>query len=239
MKFNISQSQLFHNFTNLVTIQRICYHLPSLCRQYLYDEESRTFSQLRHFVFHKHCLLSVKCIVHHPQETQVQPSDKDSSTVDAHSGTKALALLCSAATDGRVALWHLNPTITGWMQSWTLADPTERSLHSTKPARPVFQFTSEQSPLCVLELHQSGVNGIALANSGKESLVLYLCIGLSSLSPVWSEWHCIGNSGKESLVLYMCRIVISFKYSAIRIRLSMLVIIFPWVKLLWLRGQGS
>ncbi len=98
------------------------------------------------------------------------------SSENSRAGAEALILLCSTATDGRVVFWHLNPFISGWMQSRTLPVTTDVQLRTTQCTETTVGATdsstspvrSEGIPLCVLKLHQSGVNDIAVTTVGKQ-----------------------------------------------------------------------
>lgn len=152
----------------------LLYYMSASCRPYIYDEQSQEFHHLQHLVFHKHCLLCLRYIIHRPNQEHGLPAGapgkaaEASSTVGKQTKPGVLVLLCSAATDGRAAFWHLDHTIEEWIQSRTSTSLGDGPAPSPRWAQPPLPpLTSEESPLCIFELHQSGVNDITFTSTGR------------------------------------------------------------------------
>ena len=117
-------------------------------RQYIYDEGIRVFSPLQQLVFHAHCILSLACLVCRADHSEPPQPLMEATDV----------FLCSAATDGRIVFWNLSQ----WLQPKTTG--VDSKTHGLEQAT---SSSSEDSSMTVVQLHQSGINDIAITGVGK------------------------------------------------------------------------
>ena len=123
-----------------------------LFRQYIYNEEVHSFNSLEGLQFHNRCVLTLSHIT--------------VSSPTRHTQTGDLAPLCllSAATDGRVAVWNVNPLPSLLCEATSSVSESGVGNGST-------EFSGERPsahPLAVCQAHQSGINDIAITQ-GKDS----------------------------------------------------------------------
>lgn len=118
-----------------------------LSRQYIYDEREKAFTQVPSLVFHNKCIL---CVRHFFHQTRVTPTQE--------------ALLCSTATDGRVAVWNLHDTVHQWSPQQPVCQPPSDGRREGGRGMSV---ATAAVPDCVFRAHQSGINAISLHAMGE------------------------------------------------------------------------
>lgn len=120
----------------------------------MYTERERQFTQLPSLTFHNKCIL---CVSHFLSRTAWLP-------------TAQQAFLCSAATDGRVAIWNLDKIVCQWMVQRLSAPKCD--LQSG-----LDRVTANIEPSCVFEAHQSGINAISHhAVGGSRHAMINICL---------------------------------------------------------------
>ena len=138
----------------------------SMYRQYIYNEETRGFSSLGELHFHNRCILTLRSIICSPgHPTEVAGAGAADPGPERRLST---VFLCSAATDGRVAVWQVDlPPLGG----------EGVGSGSGGAARGGVGPSSEQSslgprPVAVCQAHQSGINDMATLQGSHYTLLL-------------------------------------------------------------------
>lgn len=124
-------------------------------RQYTYNEETHSFSSLGELHFHNRCILTLKYIIcpsPHPTETAGV-----GATDSGLEGRSPGIFLCSAATDGRVAVWCVDLPPLAWGRGGSGSGGVAGG--GVGPSSE--QSSLSPQPVAVCQAHQSGINDMA------------------------------------------------------------------------------
>ena len=110
------------------------YQALLLLRQYIYNEETHSFSPQENLQFHNRCILTLNHIVF-------------TSELSTCQRVRTLCVL-SAATDGNVVVWNV---------SKALLVPNASGVEDCRG-----EVNGSTRPLAVCQAHQSGINDIAI-----------------------------------------------------------------------------
>ena len=135
----------------------------------MYNEKDQSFYTLAQLTFHNRCVLSLEYLVHRVKTKSSRDAGGDFQKGNA-SYFNSCGFLFSAATDGKIAVWSLDRTISDWLESQgrQLTKDEDSSLNkdSTHAVGKTLSSTvacKAPDPTNTIQVHQSGINDIALS----------------------------------------------------------------------------
>jgi WD40 repeat protein len=153
----------------------------STLRLWIYDEVSKKFIILGQSTWHRRCLLQAKFIV----------IDQNAAVLSArneHFSVHKDVLVCTAATDGHIAVWDVTSTVVSFLETYCKFTPSATVL--TMPILTVTDKTSGKrikqqelihallpDPVTSAVIHQSGIEAMDILKLERDKVTYLLATG--------------------------------------------------------------